>query len=77
MVKWDVTRAAAYQIPYSNSFAFSYCLRSRLHARCYATAGQSAVKWPVRNRPQKSLQVSVREDMNREIPKDLGILPGE
>ena len=76
MIQWNLTAVAMYHIPCSMSCAFLRPLRSGQHARHYATAGQSGLMRPIRNRPQKSLQVSIKEQMSKEMPKDLGILPG-
>lgn len=77
MIQWNLTAVAVYQIPCSMSSAFLRPLRSGQHARHYAAAGQSGLTRPIRNRPQKSLQVSIKEQMSKEMPKDLGILPGK
>lgn len=76
MIQWNVAAVAAYQKTCSISRTFLHPLRSRPQARHYPTAGQSAVKGPIYNRTQKSLQVHVKEQMSKEMPKDLGILPG-
>lgn len=77
MVQWNIAAVAVHKIPSLVSCAFLHPLRSRLHARHYATAGRSAVMRPLRTRPQKSLQISLKDQMSKEMPNDLGILPGK
>lgn len=77
MVQWNVAAVAAYQIICPISRTFLHPLRSRPQARHYPTAGRSAVKGPIHNRTQKSLQVHIKEQMSKDMPKDLGILPGK
>lgn len=70
----SIAAVAAYKTPYPTLCAFLYPLRTRPQARHYI---QSSVKTPIRNRVQKSLQVSLKEQMSKEMPNDLGILPGK
>ena len=77
MIQWKLTAVAVYQTPCSMSSVLLRPLRSGQHDRHYPTAGQSGFMRPIRNRPQKSVQVSIKEQMSKEMPKDLGILPGK
>lgn len=61
-----------------NPYIYAYLIRSKLQIRSYANAARHrALQAPAsRMPPQKSLQLTMKQQAAMEIPNDVGLLPG-